>query len=514
MAVRADEIDDELVDRMAEAGVCVMHCFPEAGSERIRRAMGKPLELDRLLGNVERARANGMLTYGSFVLGWPTETRAEAQSSVELASSDRFDLVSFMPLLYFGAADVGRHLPELNIEPDSPAYFEMLANPTEACLADYGSEEYRRFLGEERRLNITKLDDPARRDRLRDMDIELTRLSAGPSPQPQLGSGSDGLMEKLRDSLADVANDPSYQLRAVSYDDRRGVVAIDLEHASGSVCVYVTARSNQPHFAQTRLFNVAYRNDRLSRSDEVALRSLMAHLDRWQPPPDTGPTALLQRVPEPHLIMDDPEQARVYAEWDVEEPFRDFVSHFQRVFPSEPVAGHVLDLGCGQGEVTFLFARAFPRCRIDGVDAADIMLEQARRKAEQIGETRLRFARALLPDDSAPEPAYDCVISNSLLHHLPTADVLWQTARQYARPGAPIFVMDLVRPQSRERAAALVADFGDGLHAVVRKDFFNSLLAAYTLEEVREQLDAAGLGALETERISDIQAITFGRMPG
>ena len=140
------------------------------------------------------------------------------------------------------------------------------------------------------------------------------------------------------------------------------------------------------------------------------------------------------------------------------------------------------------------------------------MVAQARRKVEERRENRLRFARVLLPDETAPEPAYDCVISNSVLHHLPAGRVMWQAARRYARAGAPVFVMDLVRPGSREQAAGLVAKYGRELHEIVRRDFFNSLLAAYTVEEIRGQLDDAGLGKFVVERVSDIQAITYGRM--
>ena len=38
---------------------------------------------------------------------------------------------------------------------------------------------------------------------------------------------------------------------------------------------------------------------------------------------------------------------------------------------------------------------------------------------------------------------------------------------------------------------------------VLRRDFYNSLLAAYRPEEVREQLDRAGLKRLRVEAVSD-----------
>jgi radical SAM superfamily enzyme YgiQ (UPF0313 family)/SAM-dependent methyltransferase len=511
MAVRADELDQELVDRMADAGVCIVHCFPESGAERIRTAMGKPIAMDRLLGNMERAKAKGMLVYGSFMFGWPTETRGEAETTLRLAGSSCFDLVSFMPLIYFGGADVGRHLIELGIEPDSPRYFELLADPTRACLAQYTREEYRELLGRERLLNKEKLDDGARRVRLKEMDIEVTPLRV--APEHRLGKATDReLLGSLRDALPEIAAEAGCRIRASSFEEGGDVVSVAFEHASGTVTAYVAGRSGQPHYAQTCWFNVAYRSQTLDRAGEVCLRRFVERLDAWRPSAVTPAVELLQRIPEAAPIMGDPEEARVYAEWDTDGPFRDFISHFRRVFPNDRVDGHVLDLGCGQGEVTFLFARAFPRCRIDGVDAAEVMVAQAQRKMRERQEERLRFSRVSLPDEAAPEEIYDCVISNSLLHHLPLGQVMWQAARRYARSGAPVFVMDLVRPSTREQARGLVDKYGKELHAVVRRDFFNSLLAAYTLDEMRGQLDVAGLGSFVVERVSDIQAIVHGRM--
>ena len=50
----------------------------------------------------------------------------------------------------------------------------------------------------------------------------------------------------------------------------------------------------------------------------------------------------------------------------------------------------------------------------------------------------------------------DAVISNSLLHHLPNPLQFWQKIRQLVRPGAPVLVMDLLRPDSPEAAQAIV----------------------------------------------------------
>lgn len=222
----------------------------------------------------------------------------------------------------------------------------------------------------------------------------------------------------------------------------------------------------------------------------------------------------MERVPEPEL-MDEDEQARAYAYADFAEPHEGFVDAFERCFKGQAVDGLVLDLGCGPADIAIRFARRFPACRVHGVDAANAMLRYGHELLAKAGlSDRVTLHRAYLPDDSPPAAAYDAIICNSLLHHLHDTSVLWQSVAKYAAPGAPIFVMDLMRPESREVAEQFVKEHAADEPAVLRHDFFHSLLAAYSIEEVRAQIARAGLGdclqvAAETSR----HLIVWGEAP-
>ena len=76
----------------------------------------------------------------------------------------------------------------------------------------------------------------------------------------------------------------------------------------------------------------------------------------------------MERILEPEL-MDDPEQAIVYARADFEKENQGFVDRFREYFP-EFTEGHILDLGCGPGDIPVRFARALPSSHITGVDAS------------------------------------------------------------------------------------------------------------------------------------------------
>jgi SAM-dependent methyltransferase len=220
----------------------------------------------------------------------------------------------------------------------------------------------------------------------------------------------------------------------------------------------------------------------------------------------------MERIPEPEL-MDGEAQARAYAEADFEEPHSRFIALLRASFPDLPVTGAALDLGCGPADITLRVARAYPRWTVDGVDASAAMLAHGRAAVERAGlRDRITLVECYLPDGDAPRPSYGLVLSNSLLHHLRDPLVLWQSVRRWTRDGGAVFVMDLMRPASRDDAQRLVDCYAAGEPDVLRHDFFHSLLAAYRPEEVAAQLGAAGLGHLELRVVSDRHLVVCGRL--
>jgi SAM-dependent methyltransferase len=221
----------------------------------------------------------------------------------------------------------------------------------------------------------------------------------------------------------------------------------------------------------------------------------------------------VKRVLEPELMLDD-EQARAYAAADFSEPHDNFVRVFGETFAGRELAGYVLDLGCGPGDIALRFARAFPRCVVHGVDGAEAMLRCGRQVLARTPALagRVELFSGFLPGAQLPRSRYDSIISNSLLHHLPDPQVLWQSIRHYAAPGAPVFVMDLCRPASRAAAQRLVDQYAAGEPEILRRDFYHSFLAAFTPAEIIAQLAAAGLEQFRVTRPSDRHVIISGQM--
>ena len=209
------------------------------------------------------------------------------------------------------------------------------------------------------------------------------------------------------------------------------------------------------------------------------------------------------------------EQVRAYAEGDFEEPHSRFIELFGERFSSDSIEGYVLDLGCGPADISVRFAGRYSRCRIHGVDGSEAMLQFGRQaiRREQL-EHRIELIKRRLPTIDLPRVGYEGVISNSLLHHLKDPWVLWNSIGQFAGPAVPVFVMDLMRPESEAQARELTQLYAAGEPDILRHDFYQSLLAAYREGEVRIQLEQAGLAHFSVEVVSDRHWIAWGKLLG
>ena len=219
----------------------------------------------------------------------------------------------------------------------------------------------------------------------------------------------------------------------------------------------------------------------------------------------------MNRVLESEL-MEDIDQVKAYAEADFKTPHNDFILQLQILINDPGFSGTALDLGCGSGDISFRFAKAFPSANLHAVDGSDPMLQYAKSALTSDLSEQISFIKGLLPDVILPQSSYEIIFSNSLLHHLPDPQVLWQTIKKYAKPNALICVMDLLRPDSIEAAQDMVKQYAANEPAILQRDFYNSLLAAFSLKEINTQLAQAHLN-LHIVRVSDRHVLISGVIP-
>lgn len=213
---------------------------------------------------------------------------------------------------------------------------------------------------------------------------------------------------------------------------------------------------------------------------------------------------------EPEL-MDDPAQAQAYARADFSAENQMFVDLFRSYFP-EFSEGMVVDLGCGPADIPIRFVRALPDCRVTAVDASPAMIELAREAVQQAGCGRQISLLCQRVQQFAPAEPADAVISNSLAHHVPNPLQFWYAVKRAVKPGGVVLVMDLLRPESTEKAQAIVERYAKGESDILRRDFYHSLLAAFTEDEVAAHLAQLNLSRLLIDVVDDRHWVVGGHV--
>jgi len=221
----------------------------------------------------------------------------------------------------------------------------------------------------------------------------------------------------------------------------------------------------------------------------------------------------MKRVTEPELMIDD-DQALAYAEADFAESHQAAVTRFGEAFPAFS-AGRMLDLASGPADVTIRFARAYPDVQVVGLEGSPPMLALGLQRVARAGlATRISFEHRVLPDpDLGQLGTFDAVVCTHSLHHFHDPSVLWSAMRTAAAPGAAVFVQDLFRPETPDAAQAIVDRYTPDEPDVLRRDFYNSLRAAFTPDEIRAQLAAVGFTDVTVAVVSDRQLTVTAHAP-
>ena len=220
----------------------------------------------------------------------------------------------------------------------------------------------------------------------------------------------------------------------------------------------------------------------------------------------------MDRVLEPEF-MDGEAEAAAYARADFTDSNEAYVRDVVSSFPTH--LHRAVDLGCGPGDIAIRLSRAADTTHITGVDGSPAMLALARKALHAAGGlgSRVRFVEGRLPGVELAAGHFDLVLSKDMLHHLPDPQVLWSEVKRLGRPGAAVCVVDLCRPDSPAAAHEIVERVSAHEHPLLKTDFYNSLCAAFTADEVRAQRAAAGL-PLTVSQLTERHLRVKGRLPG
>lgn len=219
----------------------------------------------------------------------------------------------------------------------------------------------------------------------------------------------------------------------------------------------------------------------------------------------------MPRTPEPER-MDLASEAEAYAQADFSQVNQAFVDRLiELVGPLD--GARAVDLGTGPGDIPIRLARVQPSWRIVAVDASEPMLAIAGEASAEAGPAgRIEWVLADAKATGLPGGGFEVVLSNSILHHLSDPEAFWVEIKRLAAPGAAVLLQDLARPASEAEACGVVEMYAGEESDLLKGEFYRSLRAAWTIDEVRGQLNATGLSGLDVRRASDRHLEVAGRL--
>jgi len=186
-----------------------------------------------------------------------------------------------------------------------------------------------------------------------------------------------------------------------------------------------------------------------------------------------------------------PKYDRHYLQRFVFEPVQKAVLELAAQQVPHPAA--ILDVGCGTGRLLRTAADQFPDARLEGVDAAEGMIEQARASAGP--SSKISYQLATAEDLPFPAGQFDLAFSTMTFHH-------WADQRRGVAELARVMA-----PSGRW----ILADFiATGWLRYVRRLF--RLTRFLERDELDAMLASAGLRVVAERRVqSRISVLSIGR---
>jgi ubiquinone/menaquinone biosynthesis C-methylase UbiE len=215
----------------------------------------------------------------------------------------------------------------------------------------------------------------------------------------------------------------------------------------------------------------------------------------------------MKRTPEPEMMLNT-EHCQQYFEYP-RQPILDVVLN---LIP-DGATGTLADLGTGPGQFPKLLHEKCPSLEIDAYDGSAAMLEIA---YHHVGETDK--IELLHKDFRTLSKQYDYVVSIFTLHQIHDPDTFWQAVEKASKDDSEIMVLDLVRPESEDSLNRIVefTKTKTPVPSYFEADFRNSLNAAFTIEEIKQQVNHLPLEVHELKNpdaVDDFSLVLIKTVP-
>ena len=219
----------------------------------------------------------------------------------------------------------------------------------------------------------------------------------------------------------------------------------------------------------------------------------------------------MKRTPEPEL-MQIPSQVRAYADADFSRSdsmvVKSLEKYLKKVGRTLNKSDLILDIACGPGNIAERIAQNWPFVKVVGIDGSKEMLNEAENKLSENLRKNLSYELIEINSIAKGEINFpfkaDVLVSNSALHHFHDPFRFWDALKKLGKKKCIHIHRDLIRPTSLEKACEIKEKHLINSPEILKKDFFASLKASFTVNEVTQQLVDAGLSQLEVRQVDEL----------
>ncbi len=231
----------------------------------------------------------------------------------------------------------------------------------------------------------------------------------------------------------------------------------------------------------------------------------------------------MERIPESEL-MESRKQVLSYVEGDFskgENQFVDFINHYlisnQIHLTNEDL---IVDLGCGPGNITEKIALKWPDANVIGIDGSKEMIKQAKiRNNLDLNMKTLKNINYFCSDirsidlkEISSKSNIKLLVSNSLLHHIISIDHFLDCICNLSTEDTINFHKDLIRPKDEKTALELKEKCNGIYNNVLLNDYYASLKASYTKDELKKIISERMLHSLDVIEDGDEYLILYGKV--
>ena len=219
----------------------------------------------------------------------------------------------------------------------------------------------------------------------------------------------------------------------------------------------------------------------------------------------------MKRTVEPELMLI-PSQVRAYADADFSRSdsmvVKSLEKYLKKVGRTLNQSDLILDMACGPGNIAERIAKNWPFVNVLGIDGSKEMLNEAEKKLSENFTKNLSYELIEINSIATGKIAFpykaDVIVSNSALHHFHDPYKFWGALKKLGKTNCIHIHRDLIRPKTEEKAFEIKEKHLSNSPEILKKDFYASLKASFTVDEVTQQLVDAGLSQLEVFQVDEL----------